>query len=236
MVTLWKSLIFQWGKKPVLCTCTLCKNDEFCNWKIILFLDSTYKEYWCKIGMAAYSLKAGVFWRAGPAGLLYQNSNETWFGPSLLTPARYSESARNTESFKKNTGVQCRLKLSSPQSEADQNIQIFLPRQWCIALNVGWLHSFFWGEIKYLKQKHNKLFNNSVISRSNTDRPYKTVTFTTLCCNKNVLNPTWFVIRMVVFPTVFSQAGDWGVFVGLYSVLKGLNIWNYILHYLSFGS
>lgn len=58
---------------------------------------------------------------------------------------------------------------------------------------------FFWGEIKYLKQKHNKLFNNSVISRSNTDRPYKTVTFTSLCCNKNVLNPTWFVIRMVVF-------------------------------------
>lgn len=120
MVTLWKSLLFQWGKKPVLCTCTLCKNDDFCNWKIILFLDSTYKEYWCKIGMAAYSLKAGVFWRAGAAGLLYQNSNETWFGPPLLTPARYSESARNTESLKKKHwgSIQTETELSTVWSRS----------------------------------------------------------------------------------------------------------------------
>lgn len=63
-----------------------------------------------------------------------------------------------------------------------------------------WLAALiFWGEIKYLKQKHNKLFNNSVISRSHKDRTYKTVTFTSFCGNKYVLNLTWFVIRMVFF-------------------------------------
>lgn len=62
---------------------------------------------------------------------------------------------------------------------------------------VGCTH--FWREIKYLKRKHNKLFNNSVISRSHKDRPYKTVTFTSLCGNKSALNLTQFFIRMMFF-------------------------------------
>lgn len=195
------------------------------------------QKYWCKIGTAACSLKSGLSWRTGPAEYLhYQHSNDTQlhhFCSHLQDALRVHEIQRVLKKLQRFNTDWTEFPIVWRKSECSNistSSMMHSIKCWLAAL-------IFWGEIKYLKQKHNKLFNNSVISRSRADRPYKTVTFTSLCGNKNVLNLTWFVIGMVgFFPTAFSQAGDWGAFVAFYSVLRGLDIWNDSLHYLNFGS
>lgn len=222
-----------------LCACKIFKNHEFCNSKIIL----VSLQYIGKIlvqdryGCMQSEIRCVLEGRPSRISPL---PGQQWHSaaPLLFTPTRCCECMNYRELKKKNYwgSIQTETKLCTVWSKSEcSNISTSSVMHglkcWLAAL-------IFWGEIKYLKQKHNKLFNNSVISRSHKDRTYKTVTFTSLCANKNVLNLTWFVTSMVgfFFLTVFSQAGVWGTFVAFYSVLKGLDIWNGSLQYLNFGS